>query len=60
MRPLTPSEQPRWTFHFTLTSASRLNAVEGFLAKLGQGGTKPVAKGMPPYNRHYAGAANRH
>jgi hypothetical protein len=25
---------PRWTFHFTPTSASRLNAVEGFFANL--------------------------
>jgi transposase len=25
---------PRWIFHFTATSASRLNAVEGFFAKL--------------------------
>jgi transposase len=25
---------PRWTFHFTLTSCSWLNAVEGFFAKL--------------------------
>ena len=25
---------PRWTFHFTRTSASWLNAVEGFFAKL--------------------------
>jgi len=25
---------PRWTFHSTPTSASRLNAVEGFFAKL--------------------------
>jgi transposase len=25
---------PRWTFHFTPTSASWLNAVEGFFAKL--------------------------
>jgi hypothetical protein len=24
----------RWTFHFTLTSASWLNAIEGFFAKL--------------------------
>ena len=24
---------PRWTFHFTPTSASRLNAVKGFFAK---------------------------
>ena len=24
--------QPRWTFHFTPTSASRFNAVEGFFA----------------------------
>ena len=28
------SRHPRWTFHFTPTSASRLNAVEGFFAKL--------------------------
>ena len=27
---------PRWTFHFTPTSASWLNAVEGFFAKLGK------------------------
>jgi transposase len=26
--------RPRWTFHFTPTSASWLNAVEGFFAKL--------------------------
>lgn len=25
---------PRWTFHFTPTSSSWLNAVEGFFAKL--------------------------
>lgn len=25
------AEHPRWTFHFTPTSASRLNAVEGFV-----------------------------
>ena len=25
---------PRWTFHFTPTSATWLNAVEGFFAKL--------------------------
>ena len=30
---------PRWTFHFTPTSASWLNAVEGFFAKL----TQPTA-----------------
>src|SRR5471032_2863426 len=28
------SRHPRWTFHFTPTSASWLNAVEGFFAKL--------------------------
>jgi len=27
-------KHPRWVFHFTPTSASRLNAVEGFFAKL--------------------------
>jgi transposase len=28
------AKRPRWTFHFTPTSASWLNAVEGFFAKL--------------------------
>jgi len=28
------AQRPRWTFHFTPTSASWLNAVEGFFAKL--------------------------
>src|SRR5208283_94701 len=28
------ADHPRWTFHFTPTSASWLNAVEGFFAKL--------------------------
>jgi transposase len=28
------NQHPRWTFHFTPTSASWLNAVEGFFAKL--------------------------
>src|SRR5438045_7975834 len=28
------ARHPRWRFHFTPTSASRLNAVEGFFAKL--------------------------
>jgi transposase len=27
-------QHPRWTFHFTPTSASWLNAVEGFFARL--------------------------
>ena len=30
------ARHPRWTFHFTPTSASWLNAVEGFFAKLGK------------------------
>ena len=40
MRPQAPkgaqwlARHPRWTFHFTPTSASWLNAVEGFFAKL--------------------------
>ena len=34
---------PRWTFHFTPTSASWLNAVEGFFAKLT---TKPLKRGV--------------
>ena len=28
------ARQSRWTFHFTPTSASWLNAIEGFFAKL--------------------------
>jgi transposase len=28
------TRHPRWTFHFTPTSSSWLNAVEGFFAKL--------------------------
>jgi transposase len=28
------ARHPRWTFHFTPTSASWLNAVEGFFARL--------------------------
>ena len=28
------AENPRWTFHFTPTSCSWLNAVEGFFSKL--------------------------
>jgi transposase len=28
------AQHPRWTFHFTPTSGSWLNAVEGFFAKL--------------------------
>ena len=33
------ARHPRWTFHFTPTSASWLNAVEGFFAKLTSGGS---------------------
>jgi transposase len=33
-RSLRIAARPRWTFHFTPTSASWLNAVEGFFAKL--------------------------
>jgi len=28
------ARRPRWAFHFTLTSASWLNAIEGYFAKL--------------------------
>ena len=33
-RPAWLARHPRWTFHFTPTSASWLNAVEGFFATL--------------------------
>ena len=35
------ARHPRWTFHFTPTSASWLNAVEGFFAKLTRQRLKP-------------------
>ena len=34
LRDKTRSRHPRWTFHFTPTSGSWLNAVEGFFSKL--------------------------
>ena len=37
------ARHPRWTFHFTPTSASWLNAVEGFFAKLTK---RPVKRGV--------------
>jgi transposase len=37
------ARHPRWTFHFTPTSASWLNAVEGFFAKLT---TRRLKRGM--------------
>ena len=36
---------PRWTFHFTPTSCSWLNAVEGFFAKLTR--RRPQARYLP-------------
>ena len=36
------ARHPRWTFHFTPTSASWLNAVEGFFATL----TKRIQRGV--------------
>src|SRR4051812_29122195 len=42
------ARHPRWTFHFTPTSASWLNAVEGFFAKLTKrrgGGRGPLRRG---------------
>ncbi len=37
------ARHPRWTFHFTPTSASWLNAVEGFFAKLAKRRLKRAA-----------------
>jgi DDE superfamily endonuclease len=39
------ARHPRWTFHFTPTSASWLNAVEGFFAKLTK---RPPQEGRVP------------
>ena len=46
------ARHPRWTFHFTPTSASWLNAVEGVFAKLSRGlrqtlQTAPQARRLP-------------
>ena len=38
---------PRWTFHFTPTSCSWLNAVEGFFAKLSQAPAPSAASSVP-------------
>ncbi len=41
------ARHPRWTFHFTPTSCSWLNAVEGYFAKLTRRRLKPgVFKGV--------------
>src|SRR5246127_1798044 len=50
------ARHPRWTFHFTPTSASWLNAVEGFFAKLTRrrlkrGGFRSVADLQAAINR---------
>jgi transposase len=37
------SRYPRWTFHFTPTSASWLNGVEGFFARLTK---RPLKRGV--------------
>ena len=50
------AQHPRWTFHFTPTSASWLNAVEGFFAKLTR--RRPQARGVPIRRRTQA-AINR-
>ena len=39
------ARHPRWTFHFTPTSASWLNAVEGFFANLTE--TAPETRRLP-------------
>lgn len=52
------AKHPRWTFHFAPTSASWLNAVEGFFAKLTTRRLKPKARHVPigrrTRNRHRA------
>jgi hypothetical protein len=42
------AQHPRWTFHFTPTSASWLNAVEGFFAKLRDGASSVECSGRLP------------
>src|SRR5262249_31120109 len=41
------ARHPRWRFHFTPTSASRLNAVEGFFVKTAQ--TERIADCNRPF-----------
>ena len=50
------ARHPRWTFHFTPTSASWLNAIEGFFAtlakrRLKRGVFRSVADFQAPINR---------
>jgi hypothetical protein len=48
------AEHPRWTFHFTPTSCSWLNAVEGFFSKLTrQPQTVRLSLGQRPRKRHH-------
>jgi transposase len=54
------AQHPRWTFHFTPTSASWLNAVEGFFAKhtnrrLKRGAFRSVAELQVAIDRFIAG-----
>ena len=48
------ARHPRWTFHFTPTSASWINAVEGFFAKLSKRATEArrVSFDRGPSGRH--------
>ena len=55
-----PARHPRWTFHFTPTSCSWLNAVEDFFAKLTRRRLKtassiPSSISKPPTHGHSSG-----
>ena len=52
------ARHPRWTFHFTPTSCSWLNAVEGFFAKLTR--TTAQARRLPLPRRPPAGDQHLH
>jgi transposase len=52
------ARHPRWTFHFTPTSTSWLNAVEGFFAKLPGGGSNAVSSGPSSNSKPLSNASS--
>jgi transposase len=53
------ARHPRWTFHFTPTSASWLNAVEGFFATLTSAASNAASSGPSPTSRPPSTASSR-
>ena len=53
------ADHPRWTFHFTPTSCSWLNAVEGFFSKLTRQSLKRGVEDLETAINRYIAATNR-